>query len=114
MIRRPPRSTLFPYTTLFRSLLVLASGILVFGRQFPSWRTLFVVPYVLVAFFFDVPCGTSRWPERNFLSSRAWMERTKKRGCTSQRHAMAWCDWLHEVQVFCLSLGQAFLHPGRE
>src|SRR2546422_7192848 len=25
MIRRPPRSTLFPYTTLFRSLPVLAS-----------------------------------------------------------------------------------------
>src|SRR2546425_4624186 len=25
MIRRPPRSTLFPYTTLFRSLQVLAS-----------------------------------------------------------------------------------------
>src|SRR2546430_2829686 len=27
MIRRPPRSTLFPYTTLFRSL--IASGVLV-------------------------------------------------------------------------------------
>src|SRR3712207_6895771 len=26
MIRRPPRSTLFPYTTLFRSLLHLASA----------------------------------------------------------------------------------------
>src|SRR5438034_3908623 len=26
MIRRPPRSTLFPYTTLFRSLLVLIHG----------------------------------------------------------------------------------------
>src|SRR3712207_7202485 len=26
MIRRPPRSTLFPYTTLFRSLGVLAAG----------------------------------------------------------------------------------------
>src|SRR2546429_5998961 len=26
MIRRPPRSTLFPYTTLFRSLLGLAFG----------------------------------------------------------------------------------------
>src|SRR2546428_3978192 len=25
MIRRPPRSTLFPYTTLFRSLVTLAS-----------------------------------------------------------------------------------------
>src|SRR2546430_7557090 len=27
MIRRPPRSTLFPYTTLFRSLLPAISGI---------------------------------------------------------------------------------------
>src|SRR5258707_2726447 len=26
MIRRPPRSTLFPYTTLFRSILTKASG----------------------------------------------------------------------------------------
>src|SRR5438067_10754593 len=31
MIRRPPRSTLFPYTTLFRSLLALPE--LVGGRQ---------------------------------------------------------------------------------
>src|SRR5687768_18336788 len=27
MIRRPPRSTLFPYTTLFRSTLVLADAL---------------------------------------------------------------------------------------
>src|SRR3712207_8337975 len=27
MIRRPPRSTLFPYTTLFRSLLVSLDGL---------------------------------------------------------------------------------------
>src|SRR5438445_8184671 len=26
MLRRPPRSTLFPYTTLFRSRLILAEG----------------------------------------------------------------------------------------
>src|SRR5258708_16376214 len=26
MIRRPPRSTLFPYTTLFRSLAVVSAG----------------------------------------------------------------------------------------
>src|SRR2546422_6368991 len=29
MIRRPPRSTLFPYTTLFRSPLLLAAPILI-------------------------------------------------------------------------------------
>src|SRR3712207_8495956 len=29
MIRRPPRSTLFPYTTLFRSALAMATGLVV-------------------------------------------------------------------------------------
>src|SRR2546426_6313733 len=33
MIRRPPRSTLFPYTTLFRSGLVRAAGALAGVRQ---------------------------------------------------------------------------------
>src|SRR5258708_25973752 len=31
MIRRPPRSTLFPYTTLFRSHTSRAPGTLIFG-----------------------------------------------------------------------------------
>src|SRR5258705_3331973 len=31
MIRRPPRSTLFPYTTLFRSLALLSAAPLRFG-----------------------------------------------------------------------------------
>src|SRR2546430_3590399 len=29
MIRRPPRSTLFPYTTLFRSIVVTFGGVLI-------------------------------------------------------------------------------------
>src|SRR3982750_4976998 len=33
MIRRPPRSTLFPYTTLFRSVRKVASRIVVRGRS---------------------------------------------------------------------------------
>src|SRR2546421_8469285 len=32
MIRRPPRSTLFPYTTLFRSLLDVRSGAIIAAR----------------------------------------------------------------------------------
>src|SRR2546430_13720107 len=31
MIRRPPRSTLFPYTTLFRSLMKPRRGLLILG-----------------------------------------------------------------------------------
>src|SRR5271168_3203282 len=37
MIRRPPRSTLFPYTTLFRSLAVFVQNI-VGGEDFPAHR----------------------------------------------------------------------------
>src|SRR2546429_5661756 len=33
MIRRPPRSTLFPYTTLFRSILAAALVVLVFQAR---------------------------------------------------------------------------------
>src|SRR3712207_9418291 len=47
MIRRPPRSTLFPYTTLFRSVLV-ASGAQTWGRdhkQYP-WTIGFLPSYV--------------------------------------------------------------------
>src|SRR5256885_13095872 len=33
MIRRPPRSTLFPYTTLFRSLTLGAEGMALFTKD---------------------------------------------------------------------------------
>src|SRR5258708_27230503 len=36
MIRRPPRSTLFPYTTLFRSWAVTS---VLPSRSFAAWRT---------------------------------------------------------------------------
>src|SRR3989454_5494847 len=36
MIRRPPRSTLFPYTTLFRSLVVIM-GPVELARRFLLW-----------------------------------------------------------------------------
>src|SRR2546425_5827342 len=39
MIRRPPRSTLFPYTTLFRSLLLAGLGLLLgFRFRAPGLR----------------------------------------------------------------------------
>src|SRR3712207_7072713 len=39
MIRRPPRSTLFPYTTLFRSMGVLDRGRQVLARLRPPFAT---------------------------------------------------------------------------
>src|SRR3712207_8862430 len=37
MIRRPPRSTLFPYTTLFRSYPYEASGSSLMASLVPGW-----------------------------------------------------------------------------
>src|SRR3712207_7780668 len=37
MIRRPPRSTLFPYTTLFRSLVMLSTPFGKRGAFFEEW-----------------------------------------------------------------------------
>src|SRR5256885_11140464 len=39
MIRRPPRSTLFPYTTLFRSLLGGGKSV-----AWPDWKQMQIVP----------------------------------------------------------------------
>src|SRR2546430_5080752 len=36
MIRRPPRSTLFPYTTLFRSAIARQGGIGIVHRSMPA------------------------------------------------------------------------------
>src|SRR5256885_5230316 len=38
MIRRPPRSTLFPYTTLFRSLAVRRAGASTSKATAPQWQ----------------------------------------------------------------------------
>src|SRR3989449_11312575 len=43
MIRRPPRSTLFPYTTLFRTLIPPAFGLA--GVNLHTWTGFGSVPY---------------------------------------------------------------------
>src|SRR2546428_10325440 len=47
MIRRPPRSTLFPYTTLFRSAAALGHRRIVAGirnKKPPKWGFIFRIP----------------------------------------------------------------------
>src|SRR2546427_6904183 len=47
MIRRPPRSTLFPYTTLFRSLTI--AGVLIMGTLLGVVGLVVAVPVLAVA-----------------------------------------------------------------
>src|SRR3712207_1036147 len=83
MIRRPPRSTLFPYTTLFRSLqdLSKASGVSVGmlsqierGVASPSLRSLLRVAEAL-----EVPVGWLFDPPRTVGAGPAWVLRRPHR-----------------------------------
>src|SRR2546429_6439072 len=58
MIRRPPRSTLFPYTTLFRSLLIRLKR-----QQLPDGRTVLVPERYVRASDFDGHLGQDSNPE---------------------------------------------------
>src|SRR2546430_8560379 len=60
MIRRPPRSTLFPYTTLFRSVVGLTLALLLHRhiQLRPLWRALAIVPWAMPI---SVTALTWRW-----------------------------------------------------
>src|SRR2546426_7036719 len=50
MIRRPPRSTLFPYTTLFRSPFLQLAAVGVAGFALWKMASLFLLPLLMLAF----------------------------------------------------------------
>src|SRR3712207_7535599 len=64
MIRRPPRSTLFPYTTLFRSPLQLRRHSL--QPEDLIFQHTYIVPREPVTF----PCRNARRPVRDRKSTR--------------------------------------------
>src|SRR3712207_8375164 len=73
MIRRPPRSTLFPYTTLFRSDRRVSSH----GRRGPSWALT------------SCPPSTRAGPTTTSTSSAgrcSMPARTSHRGVRSEEH----------------------------
>src|SRR2546422_5179971 len=85
MIRRPPRSTLFPYTTLFRSLL---------ARMLPHARRIEAVPAETRYDLVQRPSRTKRSEEhtselqsRLHLVCRLLLEKKKKDESTLFRNA---------------------------
>src|SRR5258707_11617438 len=85
MIRRPPRSTLFPYTTLFRSLLRLQ----IKRRKRALVIQRFLLNFELVVFEFDLALQkitrvqrseehTSELQSRQYLVCRLLLEKKKQ------------------------------------
>src|SRR5438093_10132016 len=79
MIRRPPRSTLFPYTTLFRSpfydKIVKRLAAYADGHRFCAWRMLACV----VVRFFRSEEHTSELQSLTNLVCRLLLEKKKNR-----------------------------------
>src|SRR2546422_5182479 len=80
MIRRPPRSTLFPYTTLFRSLLKTFRGLFEGNRYLH--RNPNLGDYVASQFYEDIIARseehTSELQSRLHLVCRLLLEKKKK------------------------------------
>src|SRR5258707_9559156 len=86
MIRRPPRSTLFPYTTLFRSLAPVRLGDVTADHR-PDWRVIDRFRDRGAAQFQVLPARpearseehTSELQSRQYLVCRLLLEKKKKR-----------------------------------
>src|SRR2546430_7964987 len=74
MIRRPPRSTLFPYTTLFRSLVIVAS--LVGFNYVRPWAG---APWLSWALWFRSEEHTSELQSQSNLVCRLLLEKKMSR-----------------------------------
>src|SRR3712207_7957856 len=89
MIRRPPRSTLFPYTTLFRSLQCvehLEQGRLVQGHRVlcPSAKTIGVVSLTITRWPRSEE-HTSELQSRQYLVCRLLLEKKKTKRLNNMR-----------------------------
>src|SRR3712207_8671669 len=91
MIRRPPRSTLFPYTTLFRSLGLFQM------RPSTGWGTiaeLMDAEYQASAFF-GGPTGPNHGSPRGLLDIPNWQQDRKSTRLNSSHANISYA-------VFCL------------
>src|SRR3712207_7856334 len=84
MIRRPPRSTLFPYTTLFRSDISIAT--LAFFCFLLAWSVVFHLFTLSLCLSLELRCvswrseeHTSELQSRQYLVCRLLLEKKKKK-----------------------------------
>src|SRR2546430_10252485 len=100
MIRRPPRSTLFPYTTLFRSVTcrtAAVAAVLVLAAGCQSNRAAAVQATVQVCAWERSEEHTSELQSQSNLVCRLLLEKKKKRNvvCVSRYMICVSCSCCH-------------------
>src|SRR3712207_7857195 len=90
MIRRPPRSTLFPYTTLFRSVLAVFAGV---GSLFVYESKAAVLLATLQAETMQLPAGAS------VISDGGASERSEEHTSELQSRQYLVCRLMLETKI---------------
>src|SRR2546426_4818257 len=112
MIRRPPRPTLFPYTTLFRSVFLTApwprelaalagAGLLLLSRQLHSRRMLGLVDWELLVLFVGL-FVVNRAFQQTGLTAEAVRTLAGARPRRSEEHTLNSSHLVISYAVFCL------------
>src|SRR3712207_8684737 len=102
MIRRPPRSTLFPYTTLFRSVVDMVSWQ---GRRYTCGVWEYRKRLVGVHNIYDYEVllrseeHTSELQSRQYLVCRLLLEKKKKNRYSTRVLSVATLDSTYSVQA---------------
>src|SRR3712207_8861013 len=100
MMRRPPRSTLFPYTTLFRSGVLLTSTLSEDQLQSWGWR---------IAFFIGGVLGlVGMWLRRSLVETEQFEENAEQARATKDRKSTRLNSSHANISyaVFCLKKKQ--------
>src|SRR3712207_8379191 len=95
MIRRPPRSTLFPYTTLFRSKKFTAAV----SRACSAEQTLNRLSGVLGKSEPRSEEHTSELQSRQYLVCRLLLEKKKKKGSQKQLMNLSTIKIMYNIQL---------------
>src|SRR3712207_8101545 len=101
MIRRPPRSTLFPYTTLFRSpeYVSPATSVVVQHRLGAKRAGTFDVNSACAGFVTALRSEehTSELQSRQYLVCRLLLEKTNKRWSNGDKHESVLSAWPQDL-----------------
>src|SRR5258708_19668457 len=95
MIRRPPRSTLFPYTTLFRSYFIVVAFVIAAVLTPPDVLSQMSLAIPLLVLY-ELSVLSVRWVERKAAADKAKAEDRKSTRLNSSHQIISYA-------LFCLN-----------
>src|SRR5256886_13325156 len=107
MIRRPPRSTLFPYTTLFRSLFPFLTQ---WSRTVPTWVSFLSIGIYLLPIHRAYSFWTLDHPTKGYTGRSVYRSRSEEHTSELQSQSNLVCRLLLEKKKKNHNIFECFHH----